>query len=88
MKIKIINVNMAIMNKIVLVKDGIISFYYSISPSTITDNVITCLECLYNMNDWINKFCCLTSLYTDNEGNIYQKKEEMVCYNSPPPDES
>ncbi|CAD8212356.1 unnamed protein product [Paramecium pentaurelia] len=57
-------------------------------PSTITDNVITCLECLYNMNDWINKFCCLTSLYTDNEGNIYQKKEEMVCYNSPPPDES
>ncbi|CAD8179807.1 unnamed protein product [Paramecium pentaurelia] len=57
-------------------------------PSTISDNVITCLECLYNTNDWINNLICKTSLQTDNEGNIYEKQEISINFNFPAPDES
>ncbi|CAD8209927.1 unnamed protein product [Paramecium pentaurelia] len=50
-------------------------------PSTIMDNVVTCLECLQNPKEWMNMLYCETSLYSDDDGNISQYIYETdLCY--------
>ncbi|CAD8169558.1 unnamed protein product [Paramecium octaurelia] len=50
-------------------------------PSTISENVVTCLECLQNPKEWINMLYCKTSLYSDQEGNISRQFQDSdSCY--------
>ncbi|CAK84286.1 unnamed protein product (macronuclear) [Paramecium tetraurelia] len=51
-------------------------------PSTISENVLTCLECLQNPKEWLNMLYCKTSIYSDEDGNISQQFQDSdSCYN-------